>query len=144
MLQHNVNITDDSNNWLKWGELVRQMVNVPDAQRPHTVQDLQALMKAHNVLGQVKGAGGRAVAWMQYNDDVTQPLIIPLPTSTMLDLDQRTLAAIAGHAPHHRSYPLPVFYAAIFGNAPKVDLSKKELQDMGLRRLGEYVINECM
>src|SRR5258708_7544163 len=42
------------------------------------------------------------------------------------------------------AYPLQSFYAVCFGGAAEVPLSLQEMLDMEARRVGEYVINECM
>jgi hypothetical protein len=68
--------------------------------------------------------------------------VIPLPNPGMVQSDNQFLRQLAhnGTAP----YPLPAFYSVCFGGAAEVALSLQELLDMEARRIGEYVINECM
>jgi hypothetical protein len=138
---HNVNITDNDANWLKWGNLVLSWITDPGA-RPGDVAGLKAAMATAGVAGSVEGPDTRSVNIVDYSD--AGPIVIPLPTLTMVQFDKTLLDAIAAKPSGQRQYPLPTFYAAIFGGAQKVDFTKAMLHDMALRRLGEYVINECM
>jgi hypothetical protein len=54
-------------------------------------------------------------------------------------LSKDTWLASIGNSP----YPLPSFYSAMFGGAA-LALSTAVLEEMRMRRVGEYVINECM
>lgn len=139
---HNVDIHDDSANWLAWGQLVVGWIEAPPT-RPNTVGDLRQAMAKAGVKAMVGGADDRFINWVDYND-LNGPLTIPLPQKAMVDKDVAILTATARQPPGQRHYPLPLFYTTIFGGSPKVDLSEQELLNMGMRRLGEYVINECM
>ncbi len=138
---HNITIDDDNGNWVRWGALVESWINSPN--RPTTVEALRVAMAQARVAGTVQGAPDRGVTFWDYGTP-TDPIGIPLPAQAMIDHDKRLLDAIALRPPGQRHYPLPGFYAVVFGGAHKVDLGKAELEAMMLRRLGEYVINECM
>jgi hypothetical protein len=139
---HNINIEDDNDNWSRWGNLVASWINDKTITRPATVGDLRAAMKAAGVIGIVEGDDSRGVTFVDYKD--TGPIVIPLPTAAMVKADVDLLDGIAMHPPGQRRYPLPTFYAVAFGGLSMVDLGQSELQVMARRRLGEYVINECM
>jgi hypothetical protein len=146
---HNITIVNTDANWLLWGQLVLQWINGGPPARtiaptypagpPATVAHLQAQM-AHAlpnpVLGNVQGAPGKPVNVISYPPGA---IIIPIPTPGMIAADVATLTAI-GTGP----YPLPSFYSDIFSTAPQKIYTLPQLKHMALRRLGEYVINECM
>ena len=139
MANHNVNFDDTDANWLAWGKLVNDWVD-HQANRPHKVDELRAQMTTAGITGIVLvGGNNRPVNVNTYNSDASGPLVIPVPTPAMVAADKTYLDGIAP-AP----YPLPSFYSTIFGGAPKVTLTQNMLEFMQLRRLGEYVINECM
>ena len=94
-------------------------------------------MTAHNVVGTVQSADpNKPVNVLPYPAGA---IIIPIPTPPMIATD---VAILTGIAPG--PYPLPSFYSDIFGMAPQKIYTLPQLKDMALRRLGEYVINECM
>lgn len=140
---HNVSIDNDNANWGRWGDLVNGWINGTVTRRPTTVAQLRAAMTTAGVHGTVQGAANRGVTFVNYNA-ATGPIIIPLPTAAMVAADEDLLNTIATQPIGQRRYPLPTFYAVAFGGAAMVDLSQSELRAMGRRRLGEYVINECM
>ena len=142
-LEHNVIIHDDAANWLRWGQLILDILSRDKNYRPHTAGALQKEMDGAHVKGWVRADPGRGVDWPQYSEKQKDSIVIPLPHATMVEFDRRLLAEIGARGQGERSYPLPVFYNAIFGGGGKVDFSTQELRDMGLRRLGEYVINQC-
>jgi hypothetical protein len=133
-----VDIQDDPDNWLKWGELVRSWVFQPNT-RPANTADMQTQMNDSQIVGHVPGPT-RPVKFIDYDDD---KLYFPLPSTTMVLNDESELHVIAGHGQGQRHYPLPTFYAIAFGAKPEVDLSDTEMLAFGKRRLGEYTIQEC-
>jgi hypothetical protein len=139
---HNVNITDTDENWVAWGKLVFKWITNASS-RPTTVQLLRDAMRnaTPRVYGDIRGAGTRAVQIIPYSG---ANILIPIPTDAMIEADKALLQAIAGGPVGERHYPLPEFYRLAFGGAAQVDMTFDEMKDMALRRLGEYVINECM
>jgi hypothetical protein len=136
---HNITIVDNNANWLRWGNLVLNWVNGTQA-TPQTVNDLRTQMADANVQGQIQGNPNRAVAFVVY--PVNGAIVIPLPNPGMVQSDNQTLRQLAHGGP--ANYPLPAFYSVCFGGAAEVPLGLQELLDMEARRIGEYVINECM
>lgn len=144
---HNIIIKDMDSNWTAWGKLVRDWIDNPGSRpstvgTPTTAGTLRQAMANGGVTGIVTGAPARGVTFVDYSDSGN--IVIPLPTKTMVRVDERFLDWVAMQPPGRCTYPLPSFYAVAFGGAAMVDLSATELQKMGARRLGEYVINECM
>lgn len=144
---HNIIIKDIDANWTAWGKLVRDWIDNPGNRpgtvgTPTTAGTLRHAMATGGVTGIVTGGPARGVTFVDYSDGGN--IVIPLPTKNMVRVDERFLDWVAMQAPGHCHYPLPSFYAVAFGGASMVDLSAAELQKMGARRLGEYVINECM
>jgi hypothetical protein len=140
---HNINIQDSNSNWTHWGNLVKGWIDGTITPRPTTVGQLRTAMTGAGVIGTVKGDPARGVTLVDYNP-VTGPIIIPLPTKEMVEIDEDLLVWISMRPSAYRQYPLPTFYAVAFGNAAMVPLTQSELLEMGRRRLGEYVVNECM
>jgi hypothetical protein len=138
-MPHNVQIVDNSANWLAWGNLVLAWVNNTQA-TPNTVAELRTQMGAAGVQGQIQGNPNRGVTFVVY--PVNGAIVIPLPNAGMVQQDNQYLRQLAhgGTA----AYPLPTFYSVCFGGAPPAQLSLQELLNMEARRIGEYVINECM
>jgi hypothetical protein len=146
---HNVTVEHDNDNWARWGKLVVSWIEKPES-RPTSVGALRKAMDDAGVDGAAVGSDGttdggndRGVTMLDYGGP-DHPVIIPLPTAGMIEYDKKLLDEIDAKPLGQRHYPLPVFYSVAFGGAPMVDLSKDELYAMMLRRLGEYVINECM
>jgi hypothetical protein len=139
-ITHNINIDDDIDNWLRWGNLVLSWVN--GATLPTTVAQLKAQMAAASVNGTVKGPNSRGVTFVVY--PVDGAIVIPLPNPDMVDVDNKYLRQLAHNGGQPVPYPLQSFYSACFGGAPQVNFSLQELLNMEARRIGEYVINECM
>ena len=140
---HNVVITDTDENWLAWGKLVDKWIDNPGS-RPTTVQLLRDAMDNANprVYGTIKGNPGRGVQVVPYSGS---NILIPIPTRAMVNEDIRILQGVLNNPPGQRNYPLPQFYRRIFRGAAMTDFtSLSDLEDMAKRRLGEYVINECM
>ena len=140
-MPHNVQITDNNANWLRWGNLVLAWANGTQT-LPQTVADLRTQMAAANVQGQVQGSPQRTVTFVVY--PVNGAIVIPLPNPGMLQSDNQYIRGLTGNGNHPAPYPLPAFYAVCFGGAAEVPLGLQELLDMEARRIGEYVINECM
>lgn len=142
---HNIDIVNTAANWLRWGELVLHWINDP-TDRPQTVRDLRLAMAANNVQGTVWAGNpddpDRDVRIEDYPG--TGPIIIPLPTPDMIARDVAILRRHWEKPPGQRLYPLPNFYAAVYGGAARVDMTEAQMKAMAKRRLGEYVINECM
>jgi hypothetical protein len=139
MANHNVNFDNTDANWLAWGKLVNDWVDHP-ANRPNKVSELRTQMTTAGITGIVLvGTDNRPVNVNTYNSDASGPLVIPVPTQAMVAADTAYLDGIAPAA-----YPLPSFYSTIFGGTSGVTLTKNMLELMQFRRLGEYVINECM
>jgi hypothetical protein len=94
------------------------------------------------VTGNVKGDPQRGITFVVYpkNGAIT----IPLPNDDMLKLDEAYLRTLTHNGTQPAAYPLQSFYAVCFGGAAEVPLSLQEMLDMEARRVGEYVINECM
>jgi hypothetical protein len=137
---HNINIEDDNDNWTRWGDLVKGWIDNA-AIRPATVGALRSAMATAGVIGIVEGADSRGITYAGYGG---ANITIPLPTQDMVQFDEVLLDGIAMHPPGQRHFPLPTFYVVAFGGQPMVDLGIAELRAMARRRLGEYVINECM
>lgn len=138
---HNIEITDNNANWLAWGNLVLAWVNGTQA-TPQTVSDLRTQMTAANVQGQVQGNPNRGVTFVVY--PANGAIVIPLPNPGMVQSDNQFLRQLTHNGTQPAPYPLPAFYSVCFGGAPRAALSLQELLNMEARRIGEYVINECM
>lgn len=141
---HNINIRDTNENWLKWGRLVLAWIE-GNARRPRTVGELKQQMRTAGLLDtdfSVRGADTRRVEVTDYPG--TGPIVIPVPTERMVDLDKAELIRLAALPSGQKKYPSPAFYGLLYGNVQKVDMDQVDMFQMALRRLGEYVINECM
>jgi hypothetical protein len=141
MTTHNIDIDDDIANWLRWGNLVLSWVN-QTTQTPNTVAGLKTQMAAAGVNGHVKGANGRGVTFVVY--PVNGAIVIPLPNADMVNVDNKYLRDLTNGGANPAAYPLQSFYSACFQGAPPAQFSLQELLNMEARRIGEYVINECM
>lgn len=143
--EHSVEIYEGDANWLRWGKLLKTWIENP-GQRPRTAADLQAALDNHNppIKGKVRGANDPNVSVEFRTYDATGPIIIPIPTPKMIkkDWDHLRDEFNAGN----KKYPTPKFYGLIYQNdPPKRDFNTvAEMEELALRRLGEYVINECM
>jgi hypothetical protein len=146
-MPHNVDIADGDDNWLAWGRLVDYWIRHPDASRPTTVKEFNDALQGHNpmgivVRGKAHGADDRAVKIIPYPDDPVHPFAAPiwitLPTARMLNDD-----IILLNAPG--PYPLQSFYDMCYvAPVRRNNFTEVELKEIMLRRVGEYVINECM
>jgi len=141
MTNHNIDIVDNVDNWLRWGNLVLSWVNQA-TQTPNNVGALKAQMTAAGVDGHVKGADSRGVTFVVY--PVNGAIVIPLPNAPMVQADNHYLRQLTHNGTQPAPYPLQSFYSACFAGAPPAQFSLQELLNMEARRIGEYVINECM
>lgn len=146
---HSVHFDDNLGNWLAWGKLVDGWIFNTPPNRPNDAGELEDQMKAPgtSITGIVLGGlpaplspadRNRPVNVIPYNN-AAGPITIHIPHKNMAKLDKDWLATLGSSA-----YPLPTFYSAIFGGAALATLSSAVLEEMRKRRVGEYVINECM
>jgi hypothetical protein len=129
-----IQIEDDNQNWLNWGQLVRTWI-LGTQSRPTTVAELKAQLTKYGVTAIVQGADQRVVAIQDYVDSPADPLVIMIPTLAMLDDKLKTVT--------FGPYPLPLFYDTMYVGAVRANLSPEESQKFALRRIGEYTVNEC-
>src|SRR5579871_507662 len=129
-----IQIQDDNQNWLNWGQLVRAWI-FDSQSRPTTVAELRAQLTKNDVTAIVQGADQRVVAIQDCVDSPSDPLVIMIPTIEMLNEKLQTVTS--------GPYPLPLFYDICYGGAPRANLSPQESQNFALRRIGEYTVNEC-
>jgi hypothetical protein len=146
--KHTVYFTDTASNWLLWGTLVDGWIFNNPPNRPNDVGELQDQMQAAGITG-IELAGtpapvpnaerNRPVNVVPYNT-LGGPITISIPHKNMAQIDKTWLASLGNYA-----YPLPSFYSAMFNGAPPLAvLTPAVLEEMRKRRVGEYVINECM
>jgi hypothetical protein len=127
-------ITDEDDNWRRWGALLLTWVHNP-ACRPNTTGELLAQFKTNGIDGKVPGPN-RPVQFIGYDEGGTNtPLTIALPNKAMLDAKLATIPV--------GIYPIPKFYDLVYGGAPRVSFTEAERDAFELRRIGEYTINEC-
>ena len=132
-----IEIFDDNQNWLNWGNLVLTWIRDPKT-RPHKVGDLNTQLDKNNVRAKVDGPDTKDVQFWDYpakND----PIQIALPTEAMLEARLQTVHPSSAAA----TYPLPHFYDIAFAGAARAQLSEAELLNFAARRIGEYSVNEC-
>jgi hypothetical protein len=127
-----VDIKDDLDNWLKWGNLVTSWV-LGTSTRPNNTSELATQITAKGIKLN-SPLPQKQLKFSSYEDD---KLNITLPTAAMLRQDQNSLGG-------KQQYPLPVFYPIAFGgNITEANLSQSQLLEFATRRLGEYSIQEC-
>ena len=145
--KHTVHFDDTPDNWLKWGTLVDGWIFNDPPNRPNNVGELEDQMVGKNITGiELAGSAApvsaqerrRPVNVVPYNNGAG-PIAINIPHKLMAQADKDWLQTI-GNSP----YPVQSFYSAMFGGAAPATLSSAELEAMRKRRVGEYVINECM
>ena len=141
MTNHNIDITDNVDNWLRWGNLVMSWVKGA-TQTPNTVGALKTQMHTAGVDGTVRGPDTRVVTFVVY--PVNGAIVIPLPNEPMVEKDNNYLKQLTNNGTQAAPYPLQSFYSACFQGAAPAQFSLQELLNMEARRIGEYVINECM
>jgi hypothetical protein len=131
MLMMRVNLTDDNENWRKWGALVVDWIKNP-GNRPANTDAINQQMTDKGIAGNVPGEN-RPVAFVDYDDQGV--FYIALPSKAMLKSKLPTIQP--------GPYPLPAFYTVAFGGATEASLSTGECDAFAYRRIGEYVINFC-
>jgi len=141
--EHSIEIDDNDDNWHNWGRLVIKWINNPGT-RPTTARQLKKQWDDHvpPITGRIRGlAANVAVEVTTYDAD--GPIIIPIPTWKMIDKDWKHLSdEFTGG---RKKYPIPTFYDLIYQTPTRRDFATyQDLEDQAARRLGEYVINECM
>jgi hypothetical protein len=129
-----IEIDNDNQNWLNWGNLVLTWIRNPKGSRPHNVGDLNRQLRDNHIEAKVDGPDTRPVEFWDYSDNDT-PLRVALPNERMLDARLKTV--------DHGQYPLPMFYNIAFAGATRADLSPEESLKFAARRIGEYSVNEC-
>ena len=132
-----IQIFDDDQNWLNWGNLVQFWIRNDKKLRPNTVAELKKQLTDHQVTATVDGPDTRDVKFWDYPDK-NGPLQIALPTEAMLEERLQTVRHPAGDV-----YPLPHFYDIAFAGATRARLSQAVLLEFAARRIGEYSVNEC-
>lgn len=140
--QHNIEITDNPGNWLRWGNLVIMWIKGEET-RPRNVGDLKTMLTGYRIdYDIIRGGDGRTVDIVDYDSTGARTITIPLPTMQMVDDDRRYLREEwdAGR----RDYPAPTFYDMMYDGPRHAFTDPDDFKKMGKRRLGEYVINECM
>ena len=128
-----INIQDDNQNWLNWGNLVNSWIE--GTPTPTTVLELKQQLSGNHVIATVQGADDRVVSIESYDDDPTQALVIIIPTKGMRDAKIGSVTS--------GPYPLPLFYDTAYAGAARANLSAQEAHDFAIRRIGEYTVNEC-
>jgi hypothetical protein len=145
-MAHNIDIVNNDANWLAWGQLVNHWIRHPDVTRPTTVKQLKDALAGANplgvvVAGTVQGVDDRPVNLGNYPDDPSDPhtpIQIWLPSARMLDND---IARLNAPGP----YPLNSFYDICYvAPVRRNNCTKAELESIMLRRVGEFVTNECL
>ena len=131
-----IQITDNNENWLNWGNLVQAWIRNTKA-RPGNVGDLKKQLADNQVTATVDSEDTRKVEFWDYPDKPNTSLTIALPTEAMLDARLQTVLPGA--------YRLPHFYDIAFAGTPptRAQLSAEEAKKFAARRIGEYSVNEC-
>jgi hypothetical protein len=129
-----VQIHDDNENWVRWGNLVQAWIRQTKA-HPISVGELKKQLRDNDIEATVEGPDSRPVEIMQYPGSPPASLVIMLPTAEMLDA--RLQSVTSGR------YPLPLFYDIAFAGANRANLSPEESLKLAARRIGEYSVNEC-
>ena len=132
-----INIYDDNDNWLRWGQLVDEWIHNPPAIRPKTVGDLRALLDSRGITATIDGPDSREIHFYDFSDDASLPLPLYLPNAATHEHKHSLVPPAPG------PYNLPLFYDIAFGGAKRAYLSQQEIEDFSLRRVGEYTVNEC-
>jgi hypothetical protein len=129
-----VQLRDDNQNWLNWGDLVQIWIDDPKT-RPGNVGDLRAKLAEKKIDGTVAGADHRTVQIVSYAD-YGDALVLAVPGPEMRDHKLSTVQpGTYGN--------MPLFYDIAYAGAPRANLSAQEAHDFAIRRIGEYTVNEC-
>ena len=83
-------VDDTPDNWRKWGELIESWIR-DESKRPQTVAELRVQL-AHDGIAATVPGNDRAVEFIPYTADVSQPLRFALPSSRMPDTRRRATA----------------------------------------------------
>jgi hypothetical protein len=130
-----IQIKDDNQNWLYWGNLVQAWIDNPRT-RPTTVGELRTQLSANSIDATVAGTDDRIVTIQDYPDDPKDPLVILIPTAAMRNAKMATVEP----GPYAN---MPLFYDIAYAGAARANLSVQEARDFAVRRIGEYSVNEC-
>jgi hypothetical protein len=134
-IEMRVQIRDDNQNWLNWGNLVQAWIDNVEA-RPSTVGKLRQQMAERGIDATVPGTDDRAVQIVSYANSYNDALVIVIPSAPMRDDKIATVAP----GPYSN---MPLFYDIAYAGAPRANLSAEQAHDFALRRIGEYTVNEC-
>jgi hypothetical protein len=130
-----IQIVDDNDNWLKWGNLVQLWIDDPKT-RPSNVGELKAQFERNGIYATVAGADSRLVQIQSYDDAPDGTLLLMVPTAAMRDAKLGTVTP----GPYTN---MPLFYDIAFAGAARASLSAPQARDFAVRRIGEYSVNEC-
>jgi hypothetical protein len=130
-----IDIQNDNQNWLNWGNLVQTWIDNAQA-RPTNVGELKDQMTKNSVVATVAGANDRIVYIQSYLNSPGDPLVLMIPTPAMRDGKLGTVKP----GPYN---VMPLFYDIAYAGAPRANLSAQEARDFAVRRIGEYCVNEC-
>jgi hypothetical protein len=133
-----IHIDDSDHNWLNWGKLVYEWISSDPSEFDFTVAQLKNLLTAKGITAEVEGADNRRVVVRKYGDNPSEPIVIYIPTKKMLAEKMN----LVQHGPYPHGL-LPTFYGKAYGGAPRATLSRQEAEELALRRIGEYTVNEC-
>jgi hypothetical protein len=129
-----INIIDDNENWLKWGNLLQTWID-SEGGRPTSVGALRGQLAKYGIDATVAGPDEKAVVIQAYPDSGNE-LVIMIPTAAMRDAKLATVRP----GPYN---VMPLFYDIAYGGAPRAPLSAQEAHNFAIRRIGEYSVNEC-
>jgi hypothetical protein len=129
-----IDILDDNENWLKWGNLLQTWIDSA-GERPTSVGELRHQLTKNGISATVAGPDEKTVTIQSYHD-ADDELVIMIPSKAMRD------AKLATVRPGPYTV-MPLFYDIAFGGAPRVNLSAQEAHNFAIRRIGEYSVNEC-
>jgi hypothetical protein len=130
-----IDIQNDNQNWLNWGNLVQNWIDDVKS-RPTTVQELNDQLLKNSVFARVDGANDRPVSIQSYSDYPGAPLMLLIPTAAMRDAKLGTVQP----GPYN---VMPLFYDIAYAGATRANLSAQEARNFAIRRIGEYTVNEC-
>ena len=129
-----IDILDDNENWLKWGNLLQTWIDSA-AERPTSVGELRSQLEKNSIRATVAGPDEKTVTIQSYHDSDDE-LVIMIPSRAMRD------AKLATVRPGPYTV-MPLFYDIAYGGAPRVNLSAQEAHNFAIKRIGEYSVNEC-
>jgi hypothetical protein len=130
-----IDILNDNQNWLNWGNLVQFWIDNAKA-RPTNVGALKDQLTEYSVVATVAGDDKRLVSILSYADSPDDALLLMIPTPAM----RNHKLGLVTPGPYN---VMPLFYDIAFGGAARAPLSAQEARDFAVRRIGEYTVNEC-